>query len=240
MSTRDPAQRILVVEDDPDIAQLLRIHFKDLGYSIDHCLDGAAGLAKALGGDYSLIILDLMLPKLDGYEVCKRLRARNLRVPVMILSLKSDLTDKILGLELGADDYMTKPFSVQELVARARALIRRAQPAAEADAEPAEVRIGRLVIAPVRRRVTVEDKEIELTRKQFDLLLFMAGNPGRPFEREELLARIWGYDSSGYEHTVDTHINRLRAKIEPDPSHPRYIITVWGVGYRFVEARELE
>jgi two-component system, OmpR family, alkaline phosphatase synthesis response regulator PhoP len=242
MTAVQTGRKILVVEDDADIAQLLRIHLKDLGYGVDLCFDGASGLQRALAGDYALVVLDLMLPRLDGYEVCKRIREKNKRLPILILTLKSEIIDKILGLELGADDYITKPFSIQELIARVKALVRRTRLHEEGAGEgaPQELRIGELVISADKRKVSVAGKEVDLTRKQFDILYFLARSPGRPYPREELLSRIWGYESSGYEHTVDTHINRVRAKIEPDPSSPRYILTVWGVGYRFAEASELK
>ena len=238
----DLEKKILIIEDDPDIAGLLRIHLQDLGYGVDHRGDGKSGLERALQADYALIILDLMLPGLDGYEVCKRIREKNKVVSIMILTLKSEVADKILGLELGADDYLTKPFSVQELLARIRALLRRAQSICEPERNKGvhQVRVKDLVIDVARRRVTAFKKEIEFTRKEFDLLLFLASNAGRVFRRDELLNRVWDYDSIGYEHTVDTHINRLRAKIEANPAKPRYIVTVWGVGYRFADPLELK
>ncbi len=234
-------KRVLVVEDDRDIASLLKIHLSDLGYDVDFAVDGRSGLDRALKNDYSLIVLDLMLPKLGGHEVCRSIRQRNRRVPILMLTMKSDLVDKVLGLELGADDYMTKPFSIQELVARVKALLRRAEPAeAESPEKCKTLEFGELCIDLLRRKVFLKGAEVLLTPKQFDLLSFLARSPGRPYGRLELLSYVWGYDTSGYEHTVDTHINRLRSRIESDPSNPRFILTVWGIGYRFAEKSELE
>jgi len=236
-----PARKILVIEDDPDIASLLKIHLADLGFDVDIAANGETGLQLALGGAYSMIVLDMMLPRLGGQEICRRIRERDKRVPILILTVKADLVDKVLGLELGADDYMTKPFPIQEFLARVKALVRRAGMSAEEEqAEKKQLlEFGQLCIDTVKRKVTLAGEEVQLTPKQFDLLCFLARSPGRPYGRAELLGYVWGYDSSGYEHTVDTHINRLRSRIELDPANPRYILTVWGVGYRFAEEHEL-
>lgn len=235
-------EKILIIEDDPDIAKLLEYHLNDLGFAVDHAANGNDGLKKALEDSYTLLILDIMLPGLEGKEICKRLRAEKKNILILMLSAKSELIDRVLGLELGADDYLTKPFSIQEAVARVKALLRRQQPAAAQPPgeENVVVSIGDLSIDSYRRKVTRAGEEVVLTPKQFDLLTFLAQSPGRPYSRAELLAYIWSYESSGYEHTVDTHINRLRTKVEPDPSNPTYILTVWGVGYRFVEPGELK
>ena len=230
---------ILLVEDEPDIADLVRIHLTDLGYRVDAVADGALGLQKALGQPYALIILDLMLPGLDGLEVCRRLRASERTTPILMLTANSEEVDKVLGLELGADDYVTKPFSIRELVARVRSLLRRVeldQP--ETDDDP-ELVFGDLRIEPAKRKVWAEGEAVELTAKEFDLLAIFAHHPGKAFSRQELLDKVWGYQYAGYSHTVNSHINRLRSKIEPDPSNPRYVQTVWGVGYRFAEVEEL-
>lgn len=233
--------RILVIEDDPDIADLLRIHLSDLGYAIDRVADGKTGLDKALHGVYALVILDLMLPELDGLEVCKRIRTQDPYLPILMLTAKAEELDKVLGLELGADDYLTKPFSIRELIARVKALFRRI----EIDQENLQrdalqpLRYGDLTVDAEKRKVTLRDKIIELTAKEFDLLMLFAQHPGRAYSRQELLDLVWGYQYAGYSHTVNTHINRLRSKIEDDPSVPRYIKTVWGLGYRFAEAEEL-
>lgn len=236
------ARKVLIIEDDPNIADLVEIHLGDLGYGLDRALDGRSGLRKLEATDYALVILDLMLPEMDSLEVCRRIRAVNQYTPILILTSKSEELDKVLGLELGADDYITKPFSVRELVARIKAIFRRL----EADQEKAsvetthnELNYGDLAIHLEKRKVTLAGKTIELTAKEFDLLVRFAGNPGRVYSRQELLDLVWGYGFDGYEHTVNSHINRLRSKIEADPSQPKYIKTVWGVGYRFVEPQEL-
>ncbi len=232
---------ILVIEDDPDIADLLGIHLSDLGYALDRAVDGKTGLDKALHGDYALVILDLMLPELDGLEVCKRIRSKDPYLPILMLTAKAEELDKVLGLELGADDYLTKPFSIRELIARVKALFRRI----EIDQENLQrdamqpLRYGDLTVEPEKRKVTLRDQTIELTAKEFDLLMLFAQHPGRAYSRQELLDLVWGYQYAGYSHTVNTHINRLRSKIEDDPSAPRYIKTVWGLGYRFAEPEEL-
>ncbi len=232
---------ILVIEDDPDIADLLGIHLSDLGYALDRAADGKTGLDKALNGDYALVILDLMLPELDGLEVCKRIRSQDRYLPILMLTAKAEELDKVLGLELGADDYLTKPFSIRELIARVKALFRRI----EIDRENLQrditqpLHYGDLTVNPEKRKVTLRDQTIELTAKEFDLLMLFAQHPGRAYSRQELLDLVWGYQYAGYSHTVNTHINRLRNKIEDDPSAPRYIKTVWGMGYRFAEPEEL-
>ena len=232
---------ILVIEDDPDIADLLRIHLSDLGYAVERAADGKTGLDKALHGNHALVILDLMLPELDGLEVCKRIRAQNQYLPILMLTAKAEELDKVLGLELGADDYLTKPFSLRELLARVKALFRRI----EIDQENLQqdttqpLRYGDLVVDPEKRKVTLRNQTLELTAKEFDLLMLFAQHPGRAYSRQELLDLVWGYQYAGYSHTVNTHINRLRSKIEDDPSAPRYVKTVWGLGYRFAEPEEL-
>ena len=236
-------KRILLIEDDPDIAGLVRLHLRDLNFEVELATDGLKGLELALSGNFDLVILDLMLPKLDGHQVCKKIRQRDTRLPILMLTLKSELVDKVLGLELGADDYMTKPFSIQELQARVKALLRRAEVVNESDqtvSVPPPIKVGELLIDRDKRRVTLRGVEVELTPKQLDLLVLLASNPGRPYSRQELLDRVWGYQSSGYEHTIDTHVNRLRSKLEPNPSNPTLIITVWGVGYKFAEEAELK
>lgn len=229
---------ILLVEDEPDIADLLSLHLSDLGYRIDAVADGALGLQKALAESYALIILDLMLPGMSGTEVCKQLRERARTTPILMLTAKSEERDKVLGLNLGADDYVTKPFSIRELLARVRALLRRVE-LDQPEEAPAELAFGELVIEPAKRKVQVAGEAVELTAKEFDLLTLFAKHPGRAFSRQELLDKVWGYQYAGYSHTVNSHINRLRSKIEPDPAMPRYVQTVWGVGYRFAEEEDL-
>lgn len=228
-------KKILFIEDNEDIAQLVEINLRDNHMQVDRAGDGNSGLEKALSGDYKLVILDLMLPGMDGLEICRHLRSRKIYTPVLMLTAKTSELDRVLGLEVGADDYLTKPFGVPELVARVNALLRRTelyQPG-EAGGDPASLQFGELNIDHDRRQVTVADRAIELTAREFDLLWYFASNPGRVFSRAQLLDKVWGYGHEGYEHTVNSHINRLRAKIEQDPASPRYVITVWGVGYKF-------
>ncbi len=232
--------RILTIEDNPEIADLLRMHLSEAGYRVEIAGDGETGLEMALRGDYALIILDLMLPGMDGFRVCQRLRAQGKTMSILMLTAKSEEIDKVLGLELGADDYLTKPFSIRELIARVNAILRRSRGFPEFGPSSRTLEFDRLTIHPDKRRVTLGGDPVELTLKEFDLLALFAANPGVPFTREQLLDRVWGYSYSGYEHTVNSHINRLRVKIENDPSHPRYIRTVWGYGYRFAELEELD
>lgn len=235
--------KIIIIEDDSDIADLVEIHLRDLGYALERAEDGWSGLKKVREGEYALIILDLMLPGLDGLELCKRVREENKYTPILMLTAKSEELDKVLGLELGADDYLTKPFSVRELIARIKAIFRRLQTDQEKAAayhQQDVLRYGQLLIESTKRKVTLCGRPLELTAKEFDLLLQFAANPGRTYSRQELLDLVWGYQFDGYDHTVNSHINRLRNKIEHNPAAPRYIKTVWGVGYRFVEPEELE
>ena len=232
-------RRILVVEDDPDISHLLEINLRDNAFEVDVAGNGLQGLEWASSRSYQFIVLDLMLPGLDGLEVCKQLRSQGNTVPILMLTAKTTEFDRVLGLELGADDYLTKPFSIMELQARVKAILRRvdlsSQPAAP---EPSEaIEVAGLHIDVSGRHVSVDDRPLELTAKEFDLLLHFARHPGRVYSRGQLLDQIWGYSHSGYEHTVNTHINRLRKKIEADPDALQYIETVWGVGYRFRELR---
>lgn len=231
------SHRILVIEDNHDIAHLVQLHLQDLSYRVDLAVDGHRGLASARSGEYALIILDLMLPGLDGLEVCRQLRAASDLTPVLMLTAKSTELDRVLGLELGADDYLTKPFSIMELLARVKAIIRRTEQAqaSRPEMQPTPVEINGLSIDPARRQASVDGRSVELTAREFDLLYYFASHPGRVFSREHLLNRVWGYGHDGYEHTVNSHINRLRKKIEQDPAQPGHILTVWGVGYKFSE-----
>ena len=228
---------VLVVEDDQDIAQLVRLHLQDLPCHVKLAADGIVGLAEAQAKDYDLIILDLKLPGLDGLEVCRRLRGRGTYTPILMLTSKSSELDRVLGLEMGADDYLTKPFSVLELVARVKAILRRmrAVPHTGATEAGSVLRAGALALDLERHCVALDGKPVTLTAREFDLLVHFARHPGRVYTRVQLLDQVWGYQHSGYEHTVNSHINRLRAKIERDPQNPEYIQTVWGVGYRFAE-----
>ena len=236
-------KKVLIIEDDRDIADLVEIHLRDLGYGLDRAEDGRAGLDRFRREEYDLVILDLMLPGLDGLEVCKRIREENKYTAILMLTARSEELDKVLGLELGADDYLSKPFSVRELVARIKAIFRRL----EADEERVQARyqsdvvqLGALCVDLQKRKVVLNEQNIELTTKEFDLLALFATHPGRAYSRQELLDLVWGYQFSGYEHTVNSHINRLRSKIEDNPAKPKFIKTVWGLGYRFAEPEELE
>ena len=231
------SKKILIIEDNRDLAHLLEGHLRDLSFQVDVAFDGLAGLARADSNNYDLIILDLMLPGLDGIEICRRLRRRSSYVPILMLTAKSSEMDRVVGLEIGADDYVTKPFSIRELLARVKAILRRVEELTIDDSEhmPAVLRAGDLTINPAKRSATLQGRAVDLTAKEFDLLLHFARNPGKVYTRSQLLDRVWGYGHGGYEHTVNTHINRLRAKIEKDPAHPAHILTVWGVGYKFAD-----
>ena len=232
-------KRILIVDDDPDMIEVLTVNLQRAGYRVDSADSGARGIELALVSSYDLLILDLKLPDVDGLQVCKALRGGEQRVPIMMLTSRKSEPQKIAGFESGADDYMTKPFGMGELLVRVKALIRRAEMSAAPRTEQKRIlRIGGLVIDLEKRNVSAEGRDVELTATEFDLLAFLAERPGRPFSREELLQHVWGYSYGGYENTVNVHINRLRTKIEPEPSAPRYVLTVWGVGYRFAEQVE--
>jgi DNA-binding response OmpR family regulator len=235
-------RRILVIEDDVDIARLVELHLRDGGYEVSLAHDGTAGLGLALAKPFDLIILDLLLPGVDGLEICRRIRAGSAYTPILMLTSRSTEFDRVLGLEMGADDYLTKPFSIPELLARVRALFRREEAfKSEASSGPRKaIRAGGLMIEVEKRRVTLGNREVSLTAREFDLLLQFARHPGRVYTRLELLNLVWGYGYEGYEHTVNSHINRLRAKIEDDPAKPRYILSVRGVGYKFSDALELD
>jgi len=228
-------QRILVVEDDPDISHLLEIHLRDSAYQVDVVGNGIDGFERAINHPYQLIVLDLMLPGIDGLEVCRRLHGQMVNVPILMLTARTSEIDRVLGLELGADDYLTKPFSIMELKARVKAILRRVDISSnQQQDDPGErIEAGSLLIDISGRNVFIEDQAVELTAREFDLLLYFARHPGRVFSRGQLLDQVWGYSHNGYEHTVNSHINRLRKKIEAGPEPAQYIETVWGVGYRF-------
>lgn len=229
--------RLLIVEDNADIALLLQMHVRDIDCEADIVADGRQAMLRFRQQNYDLVILDLMLPGLDGLEVCRQLRAQHHYVPILMLTSKSSELDRVLGLEIGADDYVTKPFSIAEILARIKAQFRRIEAFRNGVPETAGlIEIGDLHIDTDRRRVFIADREITLTAREFDLLQHFARHPGRAYSRVQLLEQVWGHHYEGYEHTVNSHINRLRAKIEADPANPRYILTVWGVGYRFNES----
>ena len=229
--------RVLVIEDDRDIARILDVNLRSIGCDTTVVHQGTEGLARATKGSYDLIVLDLMLPGTDGLEICRRTRARSPYVPVLMLTARSSEHDRVRGLELGADDYMTKPFSIPEFLARVKALFRRVEALKSRPRKTGKaiLRIGGLVIDVEKRTVAREGTPIVLTAKEFDLLLEFARHPGKVFTRSQLLDAVWGYAFEGYDHTVNSHINRLRTKIEDDPNTPRYILTVWGVGYKMAE-----
>ena len=227
-------KHILIIEDDPEIIRLLEIHLTDLIYSTSKAMDGEEGLNMALKNDYDLILLDLTLPSMDGIEICKKLREEK-NTPVIMLTAKSEEIDRVLGLEIGADDYITKPFSIRELLARIKAVMRRTDAKNIKQKDSTSISVENLHIDIDKRKVILDDKKIDLSPKEFELLVLMASNPGRNYSRTELLNMIWGYNFEGYEHTVNSHINRLRAKIESNMANPVYILTTWGVGYKFNE-----
>lgn len=235
-------KRILIIEDDLEMAELVGLHLKDQHYETVHIADGLDGLNTALTGQFDLVVLDLMLPHMDGFEICRHLRLERSYVPILMLTSRAEEMDRVLGLEMGADDYLTKPFSIRELIARVKAIFRRVESLSRSsdnghDSVP--LRIGELEIDSRKRKITLSGQPVELTVKEFDLLKLFSSNPGRAYSRESLLELVWGYQFDGYDHTVNSHINRLRAKIESDPANPRFIKTVWGYGYRFAESEEL-
>lgn len=230
---------VLVVEDNKDLLNLLDINLSDQGYTVYTAENGALALEMFHTQNPDLIVLDVMLPKLDGFEVCKRIRNENKMVPILMLTAKAEELDKVLGLELGADDYMTKPFSIREFLARVKAMFRRIDATQlESENDQQTLEFDNLIVDSAKRRVTLRGELIDLTSKEYDLLLLFFKNPGKSYSREELLNIVWGYSYEGYSHTVNSHINRLRSKIEEDPSEPHYIRTVWGVGYRFADKEE--
>ena len=228
--TDEGTKHILVVEDDPTISEVVARYLQREGYEAEIALDGEEALSRAAEINPDLVVLDLMLPKIDGYEVCRLLQAKG-AVPIIMLTAKGEETDKLVGLNLGADDYMTKPFSPRELVARVKAVLRRSAmpPVDSGDI----LRYPDLSIDPRTRGVIANDRDVELTAKEFDLLLFLARYPGRVFNREQLLNDVWDYAFVGDSSTVTVHMRRLREKIERDPARPRHLLTVWGVGYKF-------
>ena len=230
---------ILIVEDDRDIHAILRRQLENEGFTVSVVENGKEGLERALGGSFQLVVLDINLPGMSGLEICKSLRTNKPQLPVMMLSARDEEIDRVLGLELGADDYVTKPFSVREVVARVKALLRRIDDLGSkplADTSHRQIlRFGEVSIDFDQRKVIMRGETIKLTATEFDLLAFLATNPGRVYTREQLVESVWGYSSSGYERSVNTIMSRLRSKLEVDPENPSYLITVWGVGYRFGE-----
>ena len=234
----EPIERkisLLVVEDDENISSAISEYFSRAGYNVKTVEDGLMGVKSALEDPPDAVVLDLMLPKMDGLSVCRELREKANHLPILMLTAKDDVVDKVLGLEMGADDYITKPFSLRELEARIKSVLRRNRIPASLDGSKDEAPVvrGRLKIDPARREVTIGERQVDLTPKEFDLLRLFAGNPGRVFPRKYLLEKIWDYSYEGYDRTIDSHINRLRAKIEENPENPQMVLTVWGIGYKF-------
>lgn len=231
-------KKLLIVEDDENIAELLQLHLREEGFEIVHAADGSLGLELLKQGGWDALILDLMLPGVDGLEICRHARTMTRYTPIVMISARSSETHRVLGLELGADDYLAKPFSMLELVARVKALFRRQEAMSQNLMQDAgTLTFERLTIDPLARDVRLRQQPVELTPREFDLLWFFAKNPGKVFSRLNLLNQVWGYQHEGYEHTVNTHINRLRIKIEDNPAEPEFILTVWGKGYKFIAPR---
>jgi len=228
-------KHVLIIEDDPDIVDLLSIHLQDLECRVTSAQRGDEGYKMASAEEFDLIVLDLMLPGLTGIDVCRMLRGDGNTTPILMLTARAEEFDKVLGLEIGADDYLTKPFSIRELTARVKAILRRGEFQSAAVRPQALIRRGPLAIDREQKKATMDGNRLELTPKELDLLLLLAARPGCSFSRDELLNKIWGYEFAGDSHTVNSHINRLRKKIEPDPDHPSFILTTWGIGYRFTE-----
>ena len=234
----EPSERkisLLVVEDDENISSAISEYFSRAGYNVKTVEDGLMGVKTALDETPDAVVLDIMLPKMDGLAVCRELREKANHLPILMLTAKDDVVDKVLGLEMGADDYITKPFSLRELEARIKSVLRRSKTSASVDGvrDEAPITRGNLRIDPARREVTIGERQVDLTPKEFDLLRLFAANPGRVFPRKYLLEKIWDYSYEGYDRTIDSHINRLRAKIEDNPENPQMVLTVWGIGYKF-------
>lgn len=227
------SRRILLVEDNADIATLLEFHLVDLGYTVAIEVDGDTASRRLNRESFDLLILDWMLPGKDGLDICRELRARGSRLPVLMLTARSSELDRVLALEMGADDFLAKPFSIRELCARVKALIRRADMATSGMPASDSIRMQGLHIDIGRHEVLAQGVPVALTAKEFDLLACLARHPGQVFTRAQLLERVWGYGHDGYDHTISSHINRLRNKIETDPANPQHILTVWSVGYKF-------
>lgn len=225
---------VLIVEDEKDIADLISLHLEDAGFSVTHTSDGVSGLSLALTRDWDLILLDLSLPRVDGIEICQRVRQCNPEIPIVLVTARTTEQERISGLNAGADDYISKPFSVLELVARVRAIFRRLDKLANRTA-PDIITAGTIVLDKRTHTATVSGNALNLTPKEFDLLCLFARSPGQVFKRQELLEKIWGYQHGVYMHTVNSHINRLRAKLDAIAEEPQYIKTVWGIGYKLCE-----
>jgi len=230
--------KVIIVEDDPAIAEMLVYHLQDLGYEVEHFSNGLIAKEFLFSAKYDLVLLDIMLPGYNGLDICRELRQQRPSVPIMLLTSLDGEADRVIGLELGADDYLTKPFSMRECQARIKALLRRCDLNHQAEVSPnvpSEITFEELQINEESRKIVLDDKVIELTAREFDLLLYFAKNMEKVFSRSQLLDAIWGYSHEGYEHTVNTHINRLRKKLKRADNKPDFIQTVWSVGYRFLD-----
>lgn len=225
-------KRVIIIEDDKDISNVLDIHLKDLECDVVRFSDGSEGLAYCQKEPFDLLVLDINLPGTNGMEICRVLRNERILHPILMLTARGEEMDKVAGLELGADDYMTKPFSIKEFIARVKVIFRRSEAEVQEKSLPLIV-FKNLSLDKDKRIVLLNGQRLDLTPKEFDLLYLLASNPGVTYDRKKLLNQIWGYDFEGYEHTVNTHINRLRMKIETDVHNPEYVLTTWGVGYRF-------
>lgn len=224
----------LLIEDDENLIELVRVPLEELGLALTHAGDGRSGLEMATAESYELIVLDMRLPELEGIEVCKGIREKNKKVPIIMLTSVGDEINKVLLLELGADDYITKPFSVLEFKARCKAALRRAGGPADVDESEDEIIYADdIKLDLTKRKVRIDDQEVELTAREFDLLAILAKHPGRPFSRNQLNEHLYGFAVSGYDQSISSHVNRIRSKIEEDPRNPRYLLTVHGVGYKF-------
>ena len=229
-------KQVLLIEDDINIAELLDIHLSDLPCTLFKAYSGEEGLESIARSTFDLIVLDLMLPGIKGLEVCTNIRKNHIATPILMLTARAEERDIVNGLEAGADDYLTKPFKIGELLARVKAMLRRSEMAeGKMTLFEKKMTFKGMEIDEDKRIVKINNRKTELTRKEFDLLTLMAAHPGKSFSREQILNLVWGYEFEGFEHTVNSHINRLRAKIEPDLNRPTYILTAWGIGYRFSE-----
>lgn len=229
-------RKVIIVEDEKDIAELIEVNLEDLECDVKIFHNGREGFEYALSEAFDLMILDINLPGMNGIDVCRSLRQEKVMSPILMLTARSEEIDKVLGLETGADDYLTKPFSVRELIARVKAILRRVEIDTKSDNSEDVIQFKDMLLDKKKRKLTLNGERIELTPKEFDLLFLLASNPGVTYDRKDLLNLVWSYDFEGYEHTVNSHINRLRSKIEKDPTQPDYVLTTWGVGYRFNDA----
>jgi DNA-binding response OmpR family regulator len=230
--TKQMKKRILIIEDEQDLIKGLKLNLSDEGFDVDWAADGREGLRKAIEETPDLIILDIMLPEIDGLEVCRKLRQKYISIPIIMLTAKGEEIDKVVGLEIGADDYMTKPFSIRELLARIKTQLRHAEK--EVKTVPKVYSFGDIEIDFARYKIRRKGKELDVTSLEMDILKYFITHSGEVVSRNDLLDKIWGYESYPTTRTIDNHILKLRKKIEDDPSHPRYIISVYGGGYRFV------